>query len=207
MDRVTHAKGCEIVRHFVFILSAGAVFLLSCGLPASEWPHFEQIEVRETPPGTRRLILPSSYEAFLRGQLAYNDEQNESAARYFRAALRTDPNSSYLHVWLARSELAQREITSARHSIDRALALDKCSEFALSVAAEILVEDGNTESATEKRRVSAAQPTAKSHKTKRLDNESDPEFGCLSTSRNGNVLCELPFGSRNPCIDNTHSTR
>ncbi len=89
------------------------------------------------------MSLPSTYESFLRGQVAYHEEDFAVAHRHFRAALRTDPESAYLHGWVARALLAQGRTSQAREAVDEALEIDGCSEFALCTAASILVETGD----------------------------------------------------------------
>jgi tetratricopeptide (TPR) repeat protein len=88
------------------------------------------------------LVLPSAYEAFLAGHVAYDREDFRRASQQFEKALRTDPRSSYLLAWLARAEVGQRRWTRARRALDRSLEADGCSEFAYCVAAEILVAQG-----------------------------------------------------------------
>lgn len=120
---------------------------LGCSPPPAEWPALEPVRLVRTPPPRGRLVFPSTYEAFLEGQLAYNDQRYEDAYLRFRAALRTDPDSAYLHTWVARAQLALGRIEEARESIDEALEIDGCSEFALCTAADILVEQGDLDTA------------------------------------------------------------
>ncbi len=124
-----------------------ALAFAACRPPPASWPDFERVDLAQTKTPSRRLVLPSSYESFLRGQIAFNDGQHRSAQRFFEASLRSDPRSSYLHAWVARAELARGRTVEARAAIDRALELDECHELALCTAAAVLVEEGDNEGA------------------------------------------------------------
>lgn len=132
------------------LLGALALYLvLGCGCrpPPSEWPAFAPVEVTRSQVGSRRLVLPSAYEAFLRGQIAFNDGNYPQALRDFQTALRSDPESAYLMTWVALTELSRGRLDAARASIDRALGQDGCSEFALCTAASILEEEDDDDGA------------------------------------------------------------
>lgn len=133
------------VSLFVMILlgSLGS----GCRPPPSEWPAFVPVEVTRSQVGSRRLVLPSAYEAFLRGQLAFNDSDFTQAYRAFQTALRSDPESAYLMTWIALTELSRGRLESSRSSIDRALDQDGCSEFTLCTAASILEVEGDIDGA------------------------------------------------------------
>ncbi len=131
----------------VIVVSAVMSWMPSCRPPPVEWPAFERVEVSPDRPGVRRLVLPSSYEAFLLGQIAFDEGDFSAASRSFEDALRTDPFSAYLQTWVAKAELSRGRLQEARRAIDRALEEDGCSEFALCTAASILVEEGDEEGA------------------------------------------------------------
>lgn len=128
-------------------LALTALALAGCQPPPPQWPVFERVEVTRGEAGRRRVVLPSAYEAFLRGQLFFNDGEYERAQRSFEAALRSDPDAPYLLTWIARAELARHRIEEAREAIDRALEVESCAEYALCAAAEILVAEGELEGA------------------------------------------------------------
>lgn len=120
---------------------------LGCGPPPLEWPSLAPVHLEARPPARQRFAFPSTYESFLRGQVAYHEEDYGAAHRHFRAALRMDPESSYIHGWVARALLALDRIPQAREAVDEALELDGCNEFALCTAASILVEADEFDSA------------------------------------------------------------
>lgn len=128
-------------------LALGGALGSGCRPPPSEWPAFAPVEVTRSQAGSRRLVLPSAYEAFLRGQIAFNDGDFSRAFRDFQTALRSDPESAYLMTWVALTELSRERLESARAFIDRALGRDGCSEFALCTAASILEEEGDDDGA------------------------------------------------------------
>jgi len=126
----------------VHLSGAGALCALAAGLAGcsagSEWPAFQPVPIERGDRPRRILVLPSAYESFLRGQVAFAEEDHDGAARHFRAALRTDPESPYLHTWVARAELSRGRLAEARRQVDSALEEDPCSEFALCTAGRIL---------------------------------------------------------------------
>jgi tetratricopeptide (TPR) repeat protein len=129
------------------ILSASSLVALvcpGCGPPPLEWPAIEEVRIEPGRPTRGRIALPSTYEAFLRGQIAFQGEDYDEAVRQFRTALRTDPESAYLLAWTARALLALGRVPDAQESVDRALEADPCAELAWCVAAEILVARDDT---------------------------------------------------------------
>lgn len=75
--------------------------------------------------------------------------ETENAISELDKALRTNPDSAYVNVEVARLSINRRDYERARRHLDRALEIEPQSDYALSILGDFEQLEGNTEAALE----------------------------------------------------------